>query len=69
MYKTKSKLADLKDDSRLSTDAEGLAEMLGCGRSTAVKIGTAAGARLVCGKRTLYFIPKVRAFLEAESGE
>ena len=37
---------------------------LGCGRTTAEKIGTAAGARLVIGRRVLYRRDKIDAYID-----
>lgn len=42
-----------------------LMKALSCGRSTAVKIGTAAGARVKFGKRILWNIEKVKAYLDS----
>ncbi len=38
----------------LTVNADTLAGMLNCGRATAVKIGTDAGAKIQIGRRTLY---------------
>ena len=53
----------------LTVSAETLAGMLNCGRATAVKIGTDAGARIQIGRRTLYKVSIVNKYLEALSGE
>ena len=37
--------------------------MLDCGRSTAVKIGIEAGARMQIGRRVLYNVDAVRKYL------
>lgn len=49
----------------LTVNAETLAGMLNCGRATAVKIGTDAGARIQIGRRTLYSVPKIEKHLES----
>ena len=49
----------------LTVDIEKLAAMLCCGRATARKIGEQAQARVTIGRRNLYFIDKVRAYLES----
>lgn len=50
-------------DDNLAVSAEGLAQMLDCGRSTAVKIGIRAGARVQVGRRVLYNVDAVRRYL------
>lgn len=44
-----------------------LMKALSCGRSTAVKIGTAAGARVQFGKRVLWNTEKIKAYLDSIS--
>lgn len=53
----------------MTVNAETLAGMLDCGRATAVKIGTDAGARIQIGRRTLYKVSIVNKYLDALSGE
>ena len=53
----------------LTVNAETLAGMLDCGRATAVKIGTDAGAKIQIGRRTLYKVSIVNKYLDALSGE
>lgn len=53
----------------LTVSAETLAGMLNCGRATAVKIGTDAGARIQIGRRTLYKVSTVNKYLDSLSGE
>lgn len=60
MRKTKIPDTPIK---QIATDANGLAQKLGCGRATAVKIGVAAGARIQVGKRVLFKIDKVEEYL------
>lgn len=52
---------------RLSVSTEELQLMLGCGRKTAVYIGTEAGARLDVGKRVLWVVEKVQKYISAKS--
>lgn len=52
----------------LAVDAAGLAAMLGCGRQTAIKIGTAAGARMTVGRRVLFYLPAVNGYLKDATG-
>lgn len=65
MRKTKAQRADNK----VAVNAESLAEILDCGRATAVKIGTAAGARFQIGKRVLFKMDKINAYLDQLSEE
>ena len=53
----------------LTVNAETLAGMLDCGRATAVKIGTEAGARIQMGRRTLYKVSIIEKYLDAIAGE
>lgn len=53
----------------LTVNAETLAGMLDCGRATAVKIGTDAGARIQIGRRALYNVAIIEKYLNAVSGE
>lgn len=55
-----------RDNERLLTvNADTLAGMLNCGRATAVKIGTDAGAKIQIGRRTLYKVSIIEKYLEA----
>ena len=49
---------------RITVSAETLAGMLDCGRATAVKIGTDAGAKIQIGRRTLYKVSIVEKYLD-----
>ena len=49
---------------RLAVDVKGLQVLLGCGRSTAEKIGSEAGAKMQIGKRVLWNVSKVRNYLD-----
>lgn len=49
---------------RRAVNAIELQSMLGCGRATAVKIAEAAGARIKIGRRVLYNVGKVQAYLD-----
>ena len=49
----------------LTVNADTLAGMLNCGRATAVKIGTDAGAKIQLGRRTLYKVSIIEKYLEA----
>lgn len=53
----------------LTVNAETLAGMLDCGRATAVKVGTDAGAKIQIGRRTLYKVSIVNEYLDSLSGE
>ena len=52
----------------LTVSAETLAGMMNCGRATAVKIGTDAGARIQIGRRTLYKVSIIEKYLESKIG-
>ena len=41
-----------------------LMQRCGCGRQTAVEIGTKAKAKLCFGKRILWSVPKIQEYLE-----
>lgn len=49
---------------RLAVSTEDLALLLGCGRCSAVKIGTAAGARIKIGKRVLWNVAALQRYLD-----
>lgn len=53
----------------LTVNADTLAGMLNCGRATAVKIGTDAGAKIQIGRRTLYKVSIIEKYLESVAGE
>lgn len=53
----------------LTVNADTLAGMLNCGRATAVKIGTDAGAKIQIGRRTLYKVSIIERYLDSLSGE
>lgn len=52
----------------ITVNIETLAEMLNCGRATAVKIGTDAGARIQIGRRVLFKVSVVEKYLEEIAG-
>ena len=60
MKKTKIR----KTDRQISVDAEKLAALLGCGRATAVKIGSKAGAKIQIGRRVLYKVATIEKYLD-----
>ena len=51
----------------ISVDTKGLQNILRCGRSTAVQIGTAAEAKIMIGKRVLWNIAKIQEYLNCIS--
>ena len=64
MYKTNR----VKSDSNsIAVDINGLQELLGVGKCTANKIGKEAGAVFYVGKRKLFVVSKVQAFLDQVS--
>ncbi len=50
-------------EDNLAVSGEALAQILDCGRATAVKIGIEAGARMQIGRRVLYNVDAVRRYL------
>nr|WP_296470216.1 hypothetical protein [uncultured Acetatifactor sp.] len=48
----------------IAVDTMGLMQALNCGRVTAVKIGTDAGAKIQIGKRVLWSMSKIRKFVD-----
>lgn len=48
----------------MAVDIKGLQAMLSVGRDCAAKIGKAAGANFKFGKRNLYKVDKINAYLE-----
>ena len=63
MRKTAKETANL----RIAVDTKELQTMLCCGRETACKIGTGAGARIHIGKRLLWNVEKIQAYLNSIS--
>ena len=56
--------AERETKHKITVDIEGLAAMLSCGTSTAKKIAEMAEARIVIGRRVLYSVDKIKAYLE-----
>lgn len=50
-----------------AVDTNELQKMLSCGRATAVQIGTNASARIQIGKRVLWNVRRVNAYLDSIS--
>lgn len=59
------KTIDRENKAYVAVNADTLAGMLNCGRATAVKIGTDAGAKIQIGRRTLYKVSIIEKYLEA----
>lgn len=66
MLKTKNRSA-LSASDKIAVTTYELQEILSCGRATAVKIGTEAEARIQFGRRVLWNIEKIRAYLDSVS--
>jgi len=49
-------------------DTKELQKVTSCGRDAALKLGNAAGARVQLGKRVLWNMAKIRAYLDQISG-
>ena len=61
MNKTKSR----NSEHYLTVDVDRLSAMLSCGHSTARKIGEQSHAKIVIGRRVLYSVEKVKAYLDS----
>lgn len=66
MNKTR-KVTDTMNSITVSADI--LAELLNCGKSTAMKIGAESGSRIQIGRRVLYSVPKVREYMDSLAGK
>lgn len=64
MYST-SKNNEIKLCEKLALDTTDLMQVLSCGRSTAVEIGEAAGARIQIGKRVLWNVEIIQSYLDS----
>lgn len=62
MNKTKKYAIEYDKSLLLSTDD--LQAVLACGRASAVKIGTAAGAKVTVGRRVMWYRSKVEKYVE-----
>lgn len=60
----KTLIRDRDNEKFLTVSADTLAGILNCGRATAVKIGTASGAKIRIGRRTLYKVSIIEKYLE-----
>ena len=49
----------------ITVSTETLAEMLDCGKVTAIKIGNAANARIQIGRRILWNTTKIKEYLDS----
>lgn len=65
----KTKQYEQKSIQPLAVSITDLAGSCGCGKATARKIGEAAGAKITIGRRVLYSVPKVQAYLEKMATE
>ena len=63
------KTIDRENKEYVTVNADTLAGLLNCGRATAVKIGSDAGAKIQIGRRTLYKVSIIERYLEIIAGE
>lgn len=63
MQKTATHNLDASE--RVAVSVDSLASMLDCGRPTAARIGAAAGARVQIGRRVLFRMDKINAYLDS----
>lgn len=54
-------------ENKKTVDTVGLQSMLSCGRVSAVEIGTAAGAKIMVGRRVLWNVGKIQKYLDSIS--
>lgn len=59
--------SQLELNHRMLISTADLQEFLSCGRSTTIKIGTEAGAKIQIGKRVLWNREKVQKYLNERS--
>ena len=62
----KTQTEGMNENRKTVTTAE-LKQSLGCGRAAAVKIGTAAQARVTVGRRVLWNVSKIQQYLDSVS--
>lgn len=62
MFKTT--IHNLNDIDYITVSTEKLAELLDCGKITAKKIGTEAGAKIQIGRRTLWNMSKIKKYID-----
>lgn len=63
MYKTNVK----ENNKKITVDIIGLQNMLSVGKNTANKIGEEAGAVVRLGKRKIYIVSKIEAYINGKS--
>ena len=61
MFKTTNRSS--KDTEYITVSTEKLAELLDCGKATARTIGEKANAKIKIGRRTLWNVDKIKAYL------
>lgn len=54
---------------KVTVDIKQLTEMLSVGRNTALAIAESAGAGIKFGRRKLYSVAKIKAFMNAQAEE
>lgn len=58
----------IETDNKLTVDINGLQAMLSLGRNTAATIGEEAGAVIRIGRRKLYSVKKIEAYMSQLTG-
>jgi len=53
---------------KITVDTAELMGMLCCGEATARKVAAAAGATIKIGRRTLFSVPKIEAYIASQAG-
>ncbi len=62
MHKTNKKAVEFND--RLAVSSETLAQLLDCGRNSAIQLGKSANAEIRIGKRLLFNVRKIQQHLD-----
>ena len=59
--------SDINIADKIAVTTAELQVILSCGKVTAIRVGTEAGARMQFGRRVLWNIEKIRAYLNSVS--
>ena len=60
---------EFKNCDKLTVDSDDLQLLLGCGKKTAVEIGTLAKAKISMGRRVLWNVAKISNYLDSIATE
>ncbi len=62
------KTNNIEPNNKIAVDINGLQAMLSLGKNTAADLGVAAGAVIQIGRRKLYNVKKIEAYIDSMSG-